>query len=135
MTYLTAAVETETLMRQRGNLSCFLDTTQSPGILIDVAIGTIVMPEGQSTTVVSSPITDENAPWIFYSRFTVGYEEMVTDVVDVPQMTSYRENVDTKAMRILKPDQEIQLVIEQATLGGAGEVNLTLSDRILIGEH
>ncbi len=87
------------------------------------------MPEGQSTTVVSSPITDDSAPWLWYTRFTLGYEEMVTDVVDVPGLSSYREVIDAKAMRVLRPDREVQLVFEQASVLSANNVNVVANFR------
>ncbi len=134
--YIGSATDTETLLRQRGQLLCYLDAAQAgSGAMVDVAIGTIVMPEGQGTTVVSSPITDENAPWLYYERFVVGYDEYVTDVVTNIGGPVFRATIDTKAMRILKPDQEVQLVVEQASLNAASPINIVLTDRVLIGEH
>ncbi len=135
LAYLTAADETETLMRQRGELVASIDGLSSPGALVHIGIGTIVMPEGQSTTVVSSPITDSNAPWVYYEQFVLGYEEGVTDVIDYPGLTVFRKTIDTKAMRVLRPDREMQLVVENITLVGASSVNIALTDRILLGEH
>jgi len=122
----------ETLLRSRGNLLTFMDTTQTPAGLIDVGVGMILVPEGTGTTVLWSPITDDDAPWFWYDRFVVGYEEMVTDVVDVPGITSYRSVIDSKAMRIVR-NQEVQLVVEQATLGTAEAINTTVSGRFLTG--
>jgi len=120
-------------MRARGNLLAFADTTQAPGGLIDVAVGMVLVPEGTGTTVLWSPITDAIAPWFFYSRFHLGYEEMVTDVVDVPIATGYREAIDSKAMRKIRPDLEIQFVVEQATIATAMAVNVRVAGRFLLG--
>ena len=134
VTFVTTGTQPATIMRIRGHLLAFLDTTQAPGTLIQIGIGLIVMPEGQSTTVVSSPITDDNAPWMWYESFALGYEEMVTDVIDVPTAAAIRIPIDNKAMRILRPDRELQLVVENATLGNAGSVNIVFTGSVLFGE-
>ncbi len=132
---VTAGSDTETLMRIRGELVCWRDGVSGPGVAVTVGIGAIVMPEGQSTTVVSSPLSDETAPWLFYERFTVGYEEMVVDVIDVPGLSVFRKTIDVKSMRILRPDREVQLVLEQATIDGAMNINLSFDFRALLGQH
>ena len=126
---------TETLLRIRGELVASLDATQTPGTLINVGIGLLVVQGGSSTVVINKPITDADAPWLWYERFVLGYEEMVTDVIDVPQITSIRKVIDNKAMRILRPGREVQLVIENVTLAGSGAVNLTVVHRTLLGNH
>jgi hypothetical protein len=120
-------------MRTRGQLVCSLDGTAAPGLLVVIGIGLIVVPQGQGTTVIWSPISDGNAPWFYFSRFVVGYEEAVTDVIDVPGLSSYRETVDSKAMRRSLPDTEVQCVVENATLNGGMNVSVSLQGRILVG--
>ena len=134
-TMISGAATTDTIMRMRGELMAYVDTTQAPGGHVRIAVGAIVMPEGQGTTVVSSPITDDLAPWWFYETFALGYEEMVTDVIDVPGITSFRKTIDVKGMRILRPDQEMQIVVENLTIVSALSINVSIVDRILIGEH
>ncbi len=123
----------ETIMRTRGQLVAWMDAGAQPAAGIDVAVGMVVVPDGTGTTVLWSPITDANAPWFFYSRFVIGYEEMVTDVVDVPGLSLYRELIDSKAMRRGRADTEIQLVVEQATLVAADAINVEVSGRFLLG--
>jgi len=130
---LTTGVRPETLMRTRGQLVVTLDGVQAPTSLLDVAVGLIKVPEGQGTTVVSSPITDGNAPWLYYERFTIGYEEMVADVIDIPSLTIFRAEIDSKAMRIIRPDEEVQFVVEQATISGSAAINVAASFRFLLG--
>ncbi len=132
---VTAADTKDTIMRIRGEVLAYVDGASAPGKAAKIAIGAIVMPEGQSTTVVSSPISDDEAPWLFYEQFTLGYEEMVTDVIDVPGITFFRKAVDVKAMRILRPDQELQLVAENVTLLSATSINMTFTFRLLLGQH
>ena len=125
----------ETLMRIRGEIVVTMDGALSPGRLIDVAVGLLVVQAGSGTTVIQKPITDADAPWLLYERFVVGYEEPVTDVIDMPGLTVDRRIIDNKAMRILREGREVQLVVEQASLDGADEVNITLVHRTLLGSH
>jgi len=131
---LNAAVhEPETLLRIRGSLSCYMDGASAPGKLVSIGVGIILVPEGTGTTQLWTPITDGDAPWIWVSYFEIAYEEMVTDVIDVPGMTSYREVIDSKAMRVIR-NQELQYVVENATIGSAASVNVALSGRVLTGK-
>ncbi len=133
-TAFIAGAQASTLMRTRGNLVAWYDGVQAPGTSTRVAVGLIVMPEGQGTTVVSSPVTDPNAPWFYYSIFTLGYEETVVDTIDIPGLTSYRETIDSKAMRIIRADREVQFVVETASVIGAGSaVNVAMDGRALVG--
>ncbi len=125
--------EPETILRTRGSLLCYVDGAQAPGTLTQIGVGMCLVPEGTSTTVLWSPITDPDAPWFWYSRFHVGYEEMVTDVVDVPAISGYREVIDSKAMRKVPQSTEVQLVIESVTALTAVSVNLLTTGRILTG--
>ena len=133
LTFITAGSAASMIMRTRGNLVAFIDSTSAPGVLMDVGIGLIVMSEGQSTTVVSSPIADANAPWLYYSRFVVGHEEAVVDAIGYQGLLTYRETVDVKAMRIIRLDREVQCVVESVALGSVGGVNISLSARVLLG--
>ncbi len=126
---------TETIMRIRGELTAWFDNAAAPARTVDVAVGALVVQAGSGTTVIQAPITDPDAPWLFYERFTLGYEEMVLDVIDVPIMSGVRKTIDNKAMRILRPGREVQLVFQQATLSGAQGVNISWSNRTLLGSH
>ena len=126
---------TETLMRIRGELTCWLDATSATPLGVECAVGALVVQAGSGTTVIQNPITDPDAPWLFYERFTIGYEEMVTDVIDIPQLTMFRKTIDSKAMRILRPGREVQLVFTNSTLIAATAVNFSFSNRTLLGSH
>ncbi len=125
--------EPETILRTRGQLLAYVDGTQAPGGLTSVGMGMAIVPEGTGTTVLWSPITDADAPWFWYTRFHLGYEEMVTDVVDVPAVSGYREAIDSKAMRKGPQSTEVQLVIESVTALTAVAINLLISGRFLTG--
>ena len=129
----SATTTWDTIMRTRGNILSVLDGVPDPGDFVDVGVGLIIVPEGTGTTVLQSPITDTNADWFWYERFAVGYEESGAAVEFGGGMSVYRQVIDSKAMRRGHPDTEIQLVIEQATLGTASAINTVVSLRFLLG--
>ncbi len=123
----------DTVMRTRGTLLAFLDGTSTPGVVVDVAVGLHVVPEGTGATVLQSPITDPNADWFWYDRFALAYEEGVTDVIEYSALPAYRTVIDSKAMRRVPPDFELQMVIEQATVAIGQSVNFFAAGRFLVG--
>ncbi len=133
LNFISAATETDTLMRMRGEIVAWIDAASIPPLLVDCSIGAWVAPQGQGTTIVINPDDDDESPWFFYERFTLGYEEMVTDVIDVPGLTIFRKTIDLKSMRIFRPNQEAQLVFSNVTLAGASAVNCVFSVRGLFG--
>ena len=122
----------ETLMRIRGENTAFLDAVQAPATAVSVAVGLILVPEGTGSTVLWSPITDGDAPWIWWDAYHLAYEEMVTDVIDVQAMSGARRVIDSKAMRRVR-NQEVQFVAENATVATASAVNIFGSARFLSG--
>ncbi len=128
-----ATHDRETLLRTRGTLLSYVDTASAPGDLALICVGMILVPEGTGTTVLWSPFTDSDAPWFYFTSFFVGTEEMVTDVIDVPGITSYRETIDSKGMRRMR-NQEIQVVMENSTILNATPVNIVLAGRMLTQE-
>jgi len=131
-TAFAAQHDPETLMRTRGNLLAYVDSTSAPGGLIDVGIGMIPVPEGTGATVLWSPITDDDAPWFWIERFSLGYEEAVTDVIAMQEAMAFRVSIDSKAMRILR-NQEVQIVYENVTVLTALAFNAQVSGRCLFG--
>ena len=132
LTLLGALHLPETILRMRGYVAGYIDAVQSPGAFVEIGMGLILVPEGTGTTVTWSPITDGDAPWVWASYFLLGYEEMVANVVDVPVMTGFRDVIDNKAMRVVQ-NKELQLVIENATIGIAANVNAGVGIRVLSG--
>ncbi len=133
LTALSATTMPDTIMRTRGTLTAWIDVLQAPAVAARVSIGLVKVPEGTGTTVLWSPFADTNAPWFWFTLFVLGYEEYVTDVVDCPGITSYREIIDSKVMRRVRPDEEVQLVIENTTFAGAVGVNVQFAGRVLLG--
>ncbi len=122
-----------TLLRIRGEVCCYLDGATAPPTGIHVTYGIILVPEGSGTTVQYTPVADANAPWLLYGSGFLGYEEMVTDVIDVPTTTGFRHVIDNKAMRRIRPDVEMQIVFENTTVGGADAFNGSYQLRWLQG--
>ncbi len=132
-TAIAAAHEPETILRMRGEFAAYLDGTGAPGVKVQVAAGLILVPEGTGTTVLWSPFTDADAPWLWYDIGILAHEELVVDVIDIPGMSSYRRVVDNKAMRITR-NQEVQFVVENSSLLTAKNVNVSLVGRTLTGK-
>ncbi len=122
----------ETLLRIRGEWICSLDGTQAPGVAVSIAVGLILVPEGTGTTVLWSPITDGDAPWIWWDTMGIEYQELVTDVIGAQAVMAGRRVIDSKAMRRVR-NTELQFVAENATIGGAADVDIIGSARILAG--
>ncbi len=135
LTFITASTEEDTLLRMRGEILAYIDAASAPPKLVSVAVGAIKALGGQGTTVVVNPNADDESPWFLYERFTLGYEEMVTDVIDVPGLTVFRKEIDLKAMRIFRPNDEAQLAVANTTLNGASAVNVVVNIRGLFGQH
>ena len=130
---VAAGTQAATLLRIRGEVLVYLDGVQAPGTLVLITMGLLVVPEGQATTVLSDPFNDDNAPWLWYGIAYLGYEEAVPDVVDLPLISASRIVIDNKAMRRIRPDQEVQFVTTNTTLGTASSVNVAFAGRVLLG--
>ncbi len=123
----------ETILRIRGELVVWLDGLEAPAVAVEVGIGAALVAQGSGSTVQWAPLSEANAPWFLYERFTIGYEEFVTDVIDAPGLSVFRKTIDVKSMRIVRPDVEAQMCVENATLIGAASVNTSFSSRLLLG--
>ena len=131
--FSTVGTTPSTLLRIRGEFMGFVDGALATAKLIALNWGIILVPEGSATTAQFDPVADANAPWLAYGAFHLGYEEPVVDVVDIPGITSYRQVVDNKAMRRIRPDVEMQLCVTNSTVSGAIPMNSVYSMRWLQG--
>ncbi len=123
----------ETLLRMRGEAIVSLDGVLAPGAGTAITMGIIQVPEGQGSTVNWSPVTDADAPWIWWYAAHLAYEEYVTDVI-AGNLMDARIVIDSKAMRKLR-NTELQFVSENTTVPGftAASVNVAASVRALAG--
>ena len=131
-TVYTAQHLPETLLRVRGEWVGYLDGVSAPGSAIAVGVGLILVPEGTGSTVLWSPITDGDAPWLWVDYTILAYEEYVVDVSYAPGMTNTKRVIDNKAMRRIR-NQEVQFVVENATILTADAVNVFANFRALFG--
>ena len=132
-TAVAAQHDRETIMRTRGSLLGWFDATPDAGDIVQISAGLILVPEGTGSTVLWSPLSDSDAPWFYYTTFFLGYDEPVVDVIDIPGASSYRETVDSKAMRRVR-NQEVQFVVENTTIGSAEAINVVMGGRFLTQE-
>ena len=123
----------ETLLRIRGEWAAILGAAAAPGVGIFVVAGAIMVPEGTGSTVLWSPDTDSDAPWIWWDVFNLLYRETVTDVI-AGDVHSRARVIDSKAMRKNK-NMELQFVVENTTASAfsAASVDLIGSVRVLSG--
>ncbi len=122
----------ETLLRMRGEWYFSLDGAQTGGQGVNVTAGIIQVPEGTGSTVLWSPFTDSDAPWIWWDTCALFYEELVTDVIIAQAGPDMRRVIDSKAMRKLR-NTELQLVVENTTIANAASVRGSVSVRVLAG--
>jgi len=133
-TLLPAQHLPETLMRIRGEWTAAMDGALADGSGARVTCGMILVPEGTGTTVLWSPSTDGDAPWIWWDVMHLDYEEYVADVIESTMTASGRRVIDSKAMRRVR-NEELQFVVENTDPGAltGSSVNVLVAGRVLSG--
>ncbi len=121
-----------TLIRTRGWASFHFDPT-SIADTFNVGIGLGVYSSDAFTigaTAMPGPLTDADYDWIFHTTLVFGPAFSATE-----DGTNIRNNhwleVDSKAMRKIKPNQTIGWIAEGDVLSGGGTVDLSVSTRYL----
>jgi len=124
----------ETLLRLRGEWACNLTGALADASGAQITAGMILVPEGTSTTVLWSPFTDADAPWIWWDVMHLMYEEYVADGNYSSNTSDGRRVIDSKAMRKVR-NREVQLVVENTTILGlsASSARAKVSGRALSG--
>ena len=122
----------ETHLRLRGEYCATLDGGQANAVGIGLTMGIIMVPEGTGTTVLWSPFTDGDAPWVWWDVAHLMYEEAVVDAVASQNTLSVRRVIDSKAMRKVR-NQEFQFVAENTTIQAASAINVFAEVRALAG--
>jgi len=118
-----------TLMRVRGHWSVSFDGDEMAADHLEVGIGLLLQQTGAVAT--SLPLTDPNAPWIWYDQVALYTAEGTN--ADQGFLTSYRGVIDSKAMRRMKPDQSLIFVLETSNIVGAPTVDGYANARFLFG--
>ncbi len=134
VTVLAAQHLPETLMRMRGESVGQLATAAASGTGARIFQGLILVPEGTGTTVLWSPQSDGDAPWIWWDVMNLAYAEQVTDVVWGTAASAARRVIDSKAMRKVR-NAELQWITEVLPVTGLtfGTVDVLGSVRVLSG--
>ncbi len=124
----------ETLLRIRGEWACAFNGAPADASGIVVAGGLIQVPEGTGTTVLWSPVTDGDAPWIWWDAMALIMQEIGTDNMHSTMVASGRRVVDSKAMRKIR-NTELQFVVENVKITGltAAPADAIITARVLSG--
>ena len=128
---LFAADSAETLMRMRGQVTALLDQTGAAAA--DAAIvgfGLIVAPTG--ATVAVSPVTEPGANWLWHT-FIVLAAEFAVASGNNELVSQARVDIDNKAMRKLREDETVFLVVENSNINGSPVVSVNGAFRGLTG--
>ena len=122
----------ETILRTRGNFVAWMDGAQAAAVSAQMGMGLILVPEGTGTTVLWSPLTDADAPWFWYESFHIGFELINSDGDSYTELSGFRGEIDSKAMRIVK-NMEVQMVVETVAQIGTFVTNFQATGRFLTG--
>ena len=123
---------TPTLIRTRGRLTGFTDTSSTPGAFGVVGLGMIVVTASAAAvgvTAIPTPLTDLGSDWLWWDSMTLGAD--AGDVIG-SEITIDRLSIDSKAMRKIGNNQVVLLVAELLTCEGTLVVNLCGSQRFLL---
>ena len=122
-----------TLIRTRGMYNVHFDPT-SVNDVVQFAMGLALFSSDAFTAGAASlpgPISDLDYDWIWHQNILLGPTFTATEgTADLMQNTGYRE-LDSKAMRKLKPSESMGFVVEAAILSGGGTIDFSMSARQL----
>ena len=119
----------ETLVRVRGMVAAWLrDSAPAAGDQCVVSWGLMVAPTG--STIAVTPGTDPGANW-FWHQFQLLSSEFAVAATYNDLLASQRDVVDNKAMRRLREDEAVFLVVENSDATGAPVVTLSAALRVL----
>ena len=122
-----------TVMRTRGQLLIYLDGAPAAGVAVNVGVGVHVVPKGTDTTPTLSPTSEAEGDWLVWLVCPLAYENYETDDPPGSGMTTCRLEIDSKAMRRMKPGEQLQVVVTNSTVGSAHAVNTIGQFRFLLG--
>ncbi len=130
VTILSSGNVSSTLMRARGEVLFKLDAGATAGETQRITAGMLLVPGGTGTTVTSSPETDGDAPYFWFQPAI-----LTSESGDETEPSKFaRVVIDTKAMRIIRPDQEIQFVMENISVVGTSNVHTYAAVRFLLAD-
>ncbi len=119
----------QTIMRVRGHYFAVIDGPTLNDV-VTVGLGLLIVQAGAAAASV--PLTDGDAPYFWYEVFHLFTETGTAE--DTIGGTLVRGVIDGKAMRILRPDQEVLLVAQTGIVVGAPVVDVGFTGRFLIAD-
>ena len=128
-----------TLLRFRGYVSAMLDETQQVGDLIVVTFGLAIITSDAFTAgsgSVPDPATEPEFPWIWWKEMRLDSFATLTTAIGPAGYgpASQRYEVDSKAMRKIKPGETLCMIIQTTNAAGAPATLLDIGQlRVLIG--
>ena len=117
-----------TVLRLRGSL-LFTMVGPTTGDDIVVGVGVRVAQKGQVISAGIGPITEPEGDWQYW--YSVPLSAIASNAEDTTR--AFRLEVDSKAMRKMKPGELLQLVFQNATVGGASDAQVSGQLRWLLG--
>ena len=122
-----------TLIRSRGRYNVHFDPT-SVADTVQVGLGLMLITDDAfaiGSTAAPGPISDADYDWIWYQLLLMGPAFTATESGnDLQQNTGYME-LDSKAMRKIKPNQTLCFAAEGLVINGGGTIDVTLTARHL----
>ncbi len=126
-----------TILRSRGYLQASMDATKQVGDSIDLAFGLgIISTDAFAAGGGSVPDPGDEAeyPWIWWGQMHL--EAFATGGTEPWGSSSQYIEVDTKAMRKMKPGQSLAWIVQVQGASGAPVTEITLGQtRVLIGTY
>ncbi len=122
-----------TLRRIRGEVQAMFTTAAAANSMKVLAVGLIMASSDAvvaGATAIPSPATDLKAPWVWHG-FLLLARTATTEGQD-SFMTSARLSIDSKAMRRVKPNEDLVFVMDPVDLVGTEGAQLQLAVRALI---
>ena len=122
--------KSETFVRLRGQVLAQLDASGSTaGDACVIAAGIMVAPTG--ATLAVDPINEPGANWMWHQYLTLQTEGIVGGVAEQGDLSGQVVMVDNKAMRKIREDESVFLVVANQNLVGGPSVKFTGAFRML----
>ncbi len=126
------AAERLTIIRLRGHGFIHMDAGAALDSMV-IGLGLIVVPTEGFTAGVGSvphPLTDMEAPWIWHDIFALGPAVLAADDgADLSRNVQFE--IDNKAMRKFRTDEELGFVVEGDTIAGSPSADIFVVARQL----
>jgi len=123
-----------TMFRARGELTANMDVAAADDGMV-LGCGLIVLDDAvvaAGATAMPSPATDLNANWWWHSF--IGLRALATSNEGLAGGASGRILIDTKAMRKVKQNESIVLVVDAVLTSGSPSCDVTGGVRVLFGD-